>query len=82
MESLRSTASSLLTLFLVLLLAPVAEAAAPDPFGAALARSASAPGQQEALADLFSAATWLPYESPPFKDKVSNPCTNTMPVGL
>ena len=64
MESLRSTASSLLTLFLVLLLAPVAEAAAPDPFGAALARSASAPGQQEALADLFSAATWLPYESP------------------
>ena len=54
----------MLSLLLALPLSAPAWSAAPDPFGDALARSQAAPSEQEALADLLSAATWLPYASP------------------
>lgn len=63
-----ATFRSLVWATIALLLAfPVSATAAektPDPFGEALARAQAAPSEQTALADLLSAATWLPFESP------------------
>ena len=64
MATIRSLAWAMLALLLALPLSAVASSTAPDPFSEALARAKSAPSEQEALADLFSAATWLPYASP------------------
>jgi hypothetical protein len=64
MATLRSLAWALLALLLALPLSASARSALPDPFAEALARAQTAPSEQEALADLLSAATWLPYASP------------------
>lgn len=64
MATLRSLAWAMLALLLALPQSAMASSAAPDPFSDALARAKSAPSEQEALADLLSAATWLPYASP------------------
>ena len=64
MATLRSLAWAMLSLLLALPLSAPAWSAAPDPFGDALARAQAAPSEQEGLADLLAAATWLPYTSP------------------
>ena len=64
MGTLRSVVLATLTFLLALPLSATALAAKPEPFRDALARARTAPSEQTALADLLSAATWLPYESP------------------